>query len=113
MVWLCSIAKLPSPILRKSPKPSTTRFQESGASGKPVAVSFVGGERCEDAMKWLIEHNIPTYDAPDLAVKALASLRKQHELLSTSHKAPYKPTDVDGPKLVRLSLAPVPRVATP
>lgn len=73
-------------------------LQESGASGKPVAVSFVGGERCEDAMKWLIEHNIPTYDAPDLAVKALASLRKQHELLSTSHKAPYKPTDVDGAK---------------
>ena len=73
-------------------------IQESGESGKPVAVSFIGGERCEEAMKWLIEHDIPTYDAPDLAVKALASLRKQDEMLRTSHNAPYQPTDVDGVK---------------
>jgi acetyltransferase len=73
-------------------------IQESGASGKPVAVSFIGGERCENAMRWLIEHDIPTYDAPDLAVKALASLRKQDYMLSFSHNAPYHPTDVDGEK---------------
>ena len=48
--------------------------KESGATGKPLAVSFIGGERCEKATEWLIEHDIPTYDAPDLAVKALASL---------------------------------------
>lgn len=29
--------------------------KESGASGKPLAVSFIGGERCEKATEWLIE----------------------------------------------------------
>ena len=73
-------------------------IQESGASGKPVAVSFIGGDRCEEAMKWLIEHDIPTYDAPDLAVKAMASLRKQESMLKTAHNGMYKPTDVDSEK---------------
>ena len=72
--------------------------KESGASGKPLAVSFIGGERCEKATEWLIEHDIPTYDAPDLAVKALASLRKQDELLQTAHNGMYKPTDIDSEK---------------
>ncbi len=72
--------------------------KESGATGKPLAVSFIGGERCEKATEWLIEHDIPTYDAPDLAVKALASLRKQDELLETAHNGMYKPNDVDSEK---------------
>lgn len=72
--------------------------KESGATGKPLAVSFIGGERCEKATEWLIEHDIPTYDAPDLAVKALASLRKQDELLQTAHNGMYKPNDVDSEK---------------
>ena len=72
--------------------------KESGASGKPLAVSFIGGERCEKATEWLIEHDIPTYNAPDLAVKALASLRKQDELLQTAHNGMYKPTDIDSEK---------------
>ena len=72
--------------------------KESGATGKPLAVSFIGGERCEKAPEWLIEHDIPTYDAPDLAVKALASLRKQDELLQTAHNGMYKPNDVDSEK---------------
>ncbi|MEL7637034.1 MAG: acetate--CoA ligase family protein [Anaerolineaceae bacterium] len=72
--------------------------KESGATGKPLAVSFIGGERCEKATEWLIEHDIPTYDAPDLAVKALASLRKQDELLQTAHNGMYKPNDVDSDK---------------
>ena len=70
-------------------------IQESGVSGKPVTVSFIGGERCQTAMEWLIEHNIPTYDAPDLAIKALANLRKQDKMQKTAHNAPYKPTDID------------------
>ena len=73
-------------------------IQESGARGKPVAVSFIGGDRCEEAMKWLIEHDIPTYDAPDLAVKAMASLRKQEAMLRTAHNGMYQPTDVDSDK---------------
>ena len=72
--------------------------KESGAEGKPLAVSFIGGERCEKATEWLIEHDIPTYNAPDLAVKALSSLRKQDELLQTAHNGMYKPSDVDSEK---------------
>ena len=50
--------------------------QESGVKDKPVAVSFVGGERSAKAMSWLVEHGIPAYAAPDKAVNALASLRE-------------------------------------
>ncbi len=49
----------------------------SGVAGvKPVAVSFVGGERSEAAMQWLVEHGIPAYGAPDRAVNAMAALRE-------------------------------------
>ncbi len=39
-------------------------ISETGIKDKPVTVSFVGGERCEEAMQWLVENNIPAYDAP-------------------------------------------------
>lgn len=42
----------------------------------PIAVSFIGGERSDVAMKWLAEHGIPAYGAPDLAVNAIAALRE-------------------------------------
>jgi acetate---CoA ligase (ADP-forming) len=51
-------------------------IQESGVSGKPVAVSMVGGERCVEAMRWLVDHGIPAFGAPDLAVNAVAALRE-------------------------------------
>lgn len=73
-------------------------IQESGDTSKPVTVSFVGGDRCEAAMRWLIEHDIPTYNAPDLAIKALTTLRKQEKLLKTAHNGMYKPTNVDSDK---------------
>lgn len=43
---------------------------------KPVTVSFVGGDKSEAAVRWLVENSIPAYNAPDLAVGALASLRE-------------------------------------
>jgi len=48
----------------------------SGVTDKPIAVSFVGGERSEAAMRWLVEHGIPAYNEPDTAVNAMASLRE-------------------------------------
>jgi acetyltransferase len=50
--------------------------KESGASGKPLAVSFIGGERCEKATE-ADRTRYSHLNAPRLAVKALASLRKQ------------------------------------
>jgi len=49
---------------------------DSGVTDKPVTVSFVGGEKSEEAMRWLVENGIPAYGAPDLAVNAIAALRE-------------------------------------
>lgn len=43
---------------------------------KPVAVSFVGGDRCAKAMRWLTDNGIPAYDDPDRAVNVLGGLRQ-------------------------------------
>lgn len=54
---------------------------ESGVAGvKPVSVSFVGGERSEAAMQWLVEHGIPAYGAPDRAINAMAALREYSQM---------------------------------
>ncbi len=47
---------------------------------KPVAVAFVGGERSAEAMRWLINNGIPTFDDPDRAVNVLAGLRQYARL---------------------------------
>ena len=53
-----------------------TALVETGANDKPVTVSFVGGERSEAAMAWLVENGIPAYGAPDTAVNAMTALRE-------------------------------------
>jgi acetyltransferase len=50
-------------------------ISSTGITNKPVTVSFVGGERSDEAMRWLVEKGIPSYNAPDLAVKAMGKLR--------------------------------------
>lgn len=60
-------------------------YKESGVSGKPITVSFVGGEKSDKAMRWLVDNGIPAYNAPDLAVNAMACLReysRMHDLMS-------------------------------
>ena len=49
---------------------------DSGIKNKPVIVSFVGGEKSEKAMQWLVANEIPAYSAPDLAVHAISALRE-------------------------------------
>jgi len=44
---------------------------ETKITDKPITISFVGGERSDKAMQWLVENGIPAYNAPDLAVKAM------------------------------------------
>ena len=65
-------------------------ISETGIKDKPVTVSFVGGERCEEAMQWLVEHDIPAYDAPDLAVKAMGTLRDYARLQEVKSETPYE-----------------------
>lgn len=61
-------------------------FQESGVKNKPVTTSFVGGERCEAAMKWLVDKGIPAYGAPDVAVNAMAALREYAQIRESISK---------------------------
>ncbi|MCD6345467.1 MAG: acetate--CoA ligase family protein, partial [Anaerolineae bacterium] len=67
-------------------------LDESGVTGKPVTVSFVGGERSDAAMQWLVERGIPAYNAPDTAVNALAALREYAKGRATAAK-PFVPFD--------------------
>lgn len=60
-------------------------IDDSGVKDKPVTISFVGGEKSEKAMRWLVDQGLPAYGAPDLAVNAIASLReyaKMQELIA-------------------------------
>lgn len=53
---------------------------ETGIKDKPVTISFVGGERSDKAMQWLVENGIPAYNDPDLAVRAMGTLREYARL---------------------------------
>lgn len=79
----------------------------SEVTDKPVAVSFIGGEKVEAAMRWLVENGIPTYGAPELAVNAIAALReyaRMHDLGHTGEVAdafvPYVDVDTAGARAV-------------
>jgi acetyltransferase len=61
---------------------------DSGVKGKPVVVSFVGGEKSEKAMQWLVEHGIPAYGAPDIAVNAIGALREYAKMKVMVSEAP-------------------------
>lgn len=77
---------------------------ESGVTDKPVAVSFVGGERSEDAMRWLVEHGIPAYGAPDIAVNALAALREFARMKETLSEN-FATCDANDPERARQVIA--------
>ena len=62
-------------------------LDESGASGKPVAISFVGGERSEEAMAWLVKNGLPAYGAPDRAINAMAALREFSRMKAIASEA--------------------------
>ena len=78
----------------------------TGIKDKPVTVSFVGGERSDAAMQWLVENGIPAYDAPDLAVKAMGTLREYAQLQSKKNEKPEVDFSIDG-KIARDIIAKV------
>ncbi len=63
---------------------------DSGVKDKPVTVSFVGGEHSDEAIRWLIDNGIPSYGAPDLAVRAMGALR-QYALINEQSKEEFAP----------------------
>ncbi len=77
---------------------------DSGVKGKPVAVSFVGGEKSDKAMRWLVDNGIPAYNAPDLAVNAMATLHEFAHMKEMLSEDPY-PCTADGSKVARPIIA--------
>ena len=62
---------------------------KTGIKDKPVVVSFVGGERSEKAMRWLVENGIPAYTAPDLALNAMAALKEYANIRESANDKPF------------------------
>ena len=77
---------------------------ESGINDKPVTVSFVGGERSDKAMRWLVENGIPAYNGPDLAVNAMAALREFYTLRKIVNDSSY-PCNSNGGSVSREIIA--------
>jgi acetyltransferase len=77
-------------------------IDESGVKDKPVTVSFVGGEKSERAMQWLVENGIPAYGAPDIAVNAIAALREYARMreMAGQTSAPCAAVDAEAARLV-------------
>lgn len=69
--------------------------EATGIKNKPVAVSFVGGERSEEAMRWLVQNSIPAYTAPDVALNAMAALKEYAEIRSNANDLPVVFDDTD------------------
>lgn len=70
-------------------------IKETGIIDKPITISFVGGERSEKAMQWLVENGIPAYNDPDLAVKAMGTLRDYARLQAMKDEPINDGYDVD------------------
>ncbi len=71
---------------------------KSGTKDKPVTVSFVGGEKSEKAMRWLVENGIPAYDAPDKALNAMAALREYCLSRDSVNETPFTYAKADRKK---------------
>jgi len=73
-------------------------INETGIKDKPVTVSFVGGEKSDKAMEWLVESGIPAYGAPDLAVNAMGALREYARMNELNDIKPYEPEGINTQK---------------
>lgn len=77
----------------------------TGIKDKPVTVSFVGGERSDKAMQWLVEQGIPAYGAPDLAVNAMACLREYARIKENAAEPDYHCEHADKAKALEIIAA--------
>ena len=69
---------------------------------KPITVSFVGGERCATAMRWLSDHGIPAYDDPARAISAIAALRQYARLQEMKAADAAETFEVDREKAMEI-----------
>ena len=85
VVLYCETAMTNPLEIAKSIKKSV---DESGIKHKPVIVSFVGGERSDKAMRWLVENGIPAYGGPDVALNAISALKEYARIREDSKELP-------------------------
>jgi len=71
-------------------------IDKSGVTDKPIAVSFVGGEKTEAATQWLVENGIPAYSDPDVAVNVIAGLREYAKI--KKYNTAFEKTDTNSSK---------------
>ncbi len=95
VVLYCETAMTNPPEIAESIKRAV---DESGITDKPITVSFVGGEKSEMATGWLVEHGIPAFFAPDVAVNAMAALR-EYGRMQENEKSDGAKTDEKAKKL--------------
>ena len=69
--------------------------QNAGVNNKPIVACFVGGEKSDKAMQWLLEHGIPAYGAPDIAMNAMAALHEFAVLKENERDGFKKYSDVN------------------
>ncbi len=77
-------------------------IDESGVTNKPVTVSFVGGEKSEKAMQWLVENHIPAYGGPDIAIHAISALREYARMKEIVNEPEEKIENVDREKALSI-----------
>ena len=66
----------------------------TGITNKPIIASFVGGERSEKAMRWLVENGIPAYGGPDVALNAIGALKEYAKIRMDTLDVPAAYEDV-------------------
>jgi len=69
--------------------------QSAGVKDKPIVACFVGGEKSDKAMQWLLERGIPAYGAPDVAMNAMAALHEFAVMKENEKDGFKKYNDVD------------------
>ena len=77
-------------------------IDETGIKDKPIVVSFVGGEKSDKAMRWLVENGIPAYGGPDVALNAIGALKEYAQIQESSKEAPQSYTDTDKQKALQV-----------
>ena len=77
-------------------------IDDTGIKNKPIIASFVGGERSNKAMRWLVENGIPAYGGPDVALNAIGALKDYAKIREDSHETPTTYDDVNREKALEV-----------
>ena len=95
VILYCETAMTDPLAIAKSIKKA---IDETGIKDKPIIVSYVGGERSDKAMRWLVENGIPAYGGPDVALNAMGALKEYAHVRELSKEVPQTYSDTDREK---------------